>query len=176
MAWMGRAAALAVALVSSACVAPPPAGPSVGALPPKGKDAAQFQQEDVSCRQYAWQMLGADAAQYSAAAQQQQYDQSYVQCMTAHGNTAPVATAAAPAYAYPYYAYPYYPYYPYAYPYSYYPYGYPWYWGGFGTSFVFVGHGHHHGGHSHGGHGGSGPRHSSVFTLDRSDTPSPSFG
>jgi hypothetical protein len=154
MAWMVRAAAFAVALLLSACVVPPPAGPSVGALPPKDKDAAQFQQEDLSCRQYAAQMLGADAAQYSAAAQQQQYDQSYVQCMSAHGNIAPVATAGAPAYAYPYYPYPY----AYAYPYAY---GYPWYWGapvGFGTSFVFVGHGHRHGGHFHGGHG-SGPRH-----------------
>jgi len=155
MAWMGRAAALAAALLLSGCVVPPPAGPSVGALPPKGKDAAQFQQDDVACRQYAAQMLGADAAQYSAPAQQQQYDQSYTQCMTAHGNIAPVAVAGAPAYAHPYYPYPYYPY---AYAYPYYPYGYPWYWGGFGTSFVFVGHGHRHGGHFHGGHSG-GPRH-----------------
>jgi hypothetical protein len=156
---MGRAAALAAALLSSACVVPPPAGPSVGALPPKGKDAAQFQQDDFTCRQYASQMLnGAQAAQYSWAAQQQQYDQDYTQCMTAHGNIAPVATAGVPAYAYPYYPYPYYPY---AYADPYYPYGYPWYWGapvGFGTSFVFVGHGHRHGGHFHGGHG-SGPRH-----------------
>lgn len=156
MAWMVRAAAFAAALLSSACVVPPPAGPSVGALPSKDKDAAQFQQDDVACRQYAAQMLGgSDAAQYSWAAQQQQYDQDYAQCMTAHGNIAPVATAGAPAYAYPYYPYPYYPY---AYAYPYYPYGYPWFWGGagFGTSFVFVGrHGHHHGGHSH----GSGPHH-----------------
>lgn len=153
MAWMGRAAALAAALLLSACVVPPPAGPSVGALPPKGKDAAQFQQDDLACRQYASEMLG--GAQYSAVSQQPQYDQNYAQCMSAHGNIAPVATAGAPSYAYPYYAYPYY--YPYAYAYPYYPYPYPWYWGGFGTSFVFVGHGHRHGGHFHGGH--SGPRH-----------------
>ena len=165
MAWMGRAAAFAAALLLSACMVPPPAGPSVGALPPKGKDQAQFEQDDVACRQYAWQMLGGtDAAQYAAPVQQQQYDQSYAQCMTAHGNIAPVATAGAPGYAYPgapAYAYPYYPYpyYPYAYAYPYYPYGYPWYWGGFGSSFVFVGHGHHHGGHFHGGHAGRGPQH-----------------
>ena len=153
MAWMVRAAAFVAALLLSACVVPPPAGPSVGAMPPKDKDAAQFQQDDVTCRQYAAQMLGGtDAARYSWAAQQQQYDQSYAQCMTAHGNIAPVAIAGAPAYAYPYYPYPY------AYAYPYYPYGYPWFWGGagFGTSFVFVGrHGHRHGGHSH----GSGPHH-----------------
>lgn len=160
MARMGRWVALAAALLLSGCVVPPPAGPSVGALPPKGKDAAQFQQDDFTCRQYASQMLGG-AAQYSAAAQQQQYDLNYAQCMTAHGNIAPVATAGAPAYAYPYYPYPYYPY---AYASPYYPYWYPWYWGapvgfGLGASFVFLGgHGHHHGGHFHGGHGG-GPHH-----------------
>ena len=159
MAWTGRAVALAAALILGACVVPPPAGPSVGALPPKGKDAAQFQQDDLTCRQYAWQMLGgADAAPYSALAQQQQYDQAYTQCMTAHGNIAPVAAAGAPAYAYPYYPYPYYPY-AYDYPYAY---GYPWYWGapvGVGASFFFFGNGHGHGRHGHFHSRGSGPRH-----------------
>lgn len=154
MAWMGRAVALAAVLVSNACVVPAPLGPSVGALAPKGKDAAQFQQEDLACRQYAFEMLG--GAQYSTVSQQPQYDQSYAQCMSAHGNIAPVVAAGAPPYAYPYYAYPYY--YPWAYAYPY-PYWYPWYWGapvgvGFGASFVFVG-GHGHGHHFHGG----GPHH-----------------
>ena len=41
------------ALALSACAIPPPAGPSVVALPPKGGDYARFQQQDASCRQNA---------------------------------------------------------------------------------------------------------------------------
>ena len=165
MAWMARSIALVVALLLGGCVVPPPAGPTVAALAPKDKDPAQFQQDDASCRQLALGLLGGD--QYSAVAQQQQYDLSYAQCMTAHGNIAPVVAPGAAPYGYPYYAaygypyaYPYPYYYPYAYPYAY-PYGYPWYWGapvGVGASFFFgSGHGHGHHGHSH-GHG-SGPHH-----------------
>jgi hypothetical protein len=57
------------ALLLSGCVALPPTGPSVMALPTKDKDFAAFQQDDVGCRQYASQVIGvepADAAQASA--------------------------------------------------------------------------------------------------------------
>jgi hypothetical protein len=166
MAWMARSIALVVTLLLGACVAPPPTGPTVAALASKGKDPAQFQQDDLSCRQLAFDGI-APEEQYSAMAQQQRYDLGYVQCMTARGNIAPVMAAGAAPYGYPYYptgyGYPYaYPYpYPYAYPYAY-PYGYPWYWGapvgGVGASFFFgSGHGHGHHGHSH-GHG-SAPHH-----------------
>ncbi len=42
-----------VALALTACAIPPPTGPSVVALPPKGGDYARFQQQDASCRQNA---------------------------------------------------------------------------------------------------------------------------
>jgi len=142
MAWTARSIALVVALLLSACVAPPPTGPTVAAFAPKDKDPAQFQQDDLSCRQLALDQLGGIAPdeQYSAVSQQQHYDRDYVQCMTARGNIAPVVAGGAAPYGYPYYSagygypyaypYPYYPYYPYPYAYPYaYPYGYPWYWG-----------------------------------------------
>ena len=69
---------------------------------------------------------GLGAAQYSADSAQYRYDVSYVQCMSAKGESTPqmpTETVYAPQ-PYPYYYYPYpygyYPYYPY-YPYSYGP-------------------------------------------------------
>ena len=47
------AATVAGALGLAGCVAPPPAGPSVMALPGAGKDFQVFQQDDLLCRQYA---------------------------------------------------------------------------------------------------------------------------
>ena len=41
-----------------ACAVPPPAGPSVMALPGQGKDFSAFQQDDITCRQYAAQQTG----------------------------------------------------------------------------------------------------------------------
>src|SRR6478609_1666870 len=67
---MHRAASLLVpgiALVLNACAAPP-TGPSVMALPGQGKNFAAFQQDDVGCRQYAWQQTGG-AAPGAAASQ-----------------------------------------------------------------------------------------------------------
>lgn len=49
---------LGTALALSACAVPPPAGPSVMALPGQGKDFATFQQDDMACRQYAAQQSG----------------------------------------------------------------------------------------------------------------------
>jgi hypothetical protein len=46
------------ALALSACTVAPPPGPSVMALPGQGKDFGAFQQDDMACRQYAWQQTG----------------------------------------------------------------------------------------------------------------------
>jgi len=49
---------LAAALGLSGCVAPPPTGPTVLAVPPAGKTLAQFQVEDAGCRRYAQAVIG----------------------------------------------------------------------------------------------------------------------
>jgi hypothetical protein len=71
MAWMARWITLAAGLLLGACAVAPPTGPTVMALPAKGKDLAQFQNDDLSCRQYAWNQIGgtapADAANQSLA-------------------------------------------------------------------------------------------------------------
>jgi Glycine-zipper domain len=63
-------AALTAMLALGACAVVPPTGPAVLALPPQGKDLAQFQQEDGSCREYAAAQIGygspAQAASQSA--------------------------------------------------------------------------------------------------------------
>lgn len=87
---------------------------------------------------------GLGAAGYSAAAVQQQYDMSYVQCMSAKGESVPTALNAPPPGTYGYgYGYPYYGGYPYGYPYYGYPlyaYAYPYgYYPGFYPGFVGVG-------------------------------------
>ena len=51
-------AAIAATLVLSACATALPTGPTVMALPPQGKNFAQFQQEDYGCRNYANQQIG----------------------------------------------------------------------------------------------------------------------
>lgn len=58
--------ALAGVLVVAACTVPPPSGPRVLMLPPQGKSMAQFQHEDMSCRQYASQMIGNASPQQAA--------------------------------------------------------------------------------------------------------------
>src|SRR5262245_59064396 len=59
---MRRAAVTVIALAATsgvcACAVAPPPGPSVMALPGQGKDFATFQQDDVVCRDYAWQQSG----------------------------------------------------------------------------------------------------------------------
>jgi len=51
-----------------ACTVAPPRGPSVVALPPKGKDFAQFQREDGFCQQTAMNSLGLNSEQAPAQA------------------------------------------------------------------------------------------------------------
>ncbi|MDA8050578.1 MAG: glycine zipper family protein [Rhodospirillales bacterium] len=53
-----RLAALGGCLVLGACAVAPPSGPTVMAIPGKGKSFAVFRQEDASCRQYASSQTG----------------------------------------------------------------------------------------------------------------------
>jgi Glycine-zipper domain len=53
-------------LVLSACAVAPPTGPTVLVLPPAGKDLAQFQQDDSTCRGYAVQQIGYGSPQQAA--------------------------------------------------------------------------------------------------------------
>jgi hypothetical protein len=52
------ALALTVPLSLGACAVAPPTGPSVLALPGKGKDLQAFQAEDYNCRNYAQAQIG----------------------------------------------------------------------------------------------------------------------
>ena len=64
------ALALLIPLSLGACAVAPPTGPSVLALPAKGKDMQTFQAEDYNCRNYAQAQIGgntpANAANQSA--------------------------------------------------------------------------------------------------------------
>lgn len=52
------ALALTGALALGACAVAPPAGPTLLATPPEGKQITQFQQEDYNCRGYALNHTG----------------------------------------------------------------------------------------------------------------------
>ena len=127
-------ATLSGALAAAACAAVPPTGPTVVALPPRGKSLAAFQQEDAGCRSYAGATIGASNAAASEYNLQTRYNAAYTQCMYARGNTvrAPPLDAGA---GYSTYAGPY----PYPSPW-YGPGLYPWYDGGlFGSDIVVLG-------------------------------------
>jgi hypothetical protein len=94
-------------------------------------------------------VAGLGAGQQSGMSLQRRYDVGYLQCMSAKGESVPVASAAYPLYPYyPAYYYPsYYPYYPY----------YPAYGSAFfgsGAGFGFHRHHFHHFGHGHHFHHG----------------------
>jgi hypothetical protein len=58
--------ALAVLLggfLLAGCAVRPPTGPTVLAVPPEGKNLAQFQREEASCRDYAFNQIGITPAQ-----------------------------------------------------------------------------------------------------------------
>jgi hypothetical protein len=67
---LSPAIALVGAIALAGCAVPPPTGPSVMALPAKGKTFEEFQQDDATCRQFASQQIGngspAQAANESA--------------------------------------------------------------------------------------------------------------
>jgi len=54
------------ALALSACAVAPPTGPQVAAMPGPGKNFAQFQQDDYTCRQYASGQTGGVAPAQAA--------------------------------------------------------------------------------------------------------------
>jgi outer membrane lipoprotein SlyB len=45
------------------CAVRPPTGPTILAVPPEGKNLAQFQQEEANCRNYAFNQIGITPAQ-----------------------------------------------------------------------------------------------------------------
>jgi hypothetical protein len=139
------------------------------ALPPPGKDLAQVQRDDTTCRAYAQQQIygspqqaakqsaagsaaigtavGTDQASVTAAGLQQRYDVAYAQCMASNGDQ-PQSLAVTWPYGYGPYGYPY----PYPYP-AYYD-----YWFGPVLGLDFFGgveaRFHHHGFAHHGSHHG----------------------
>jgi hypothetical protein len=62
-----RVLALCGLVALGGCAIPPPSGPRVVALPEKGKDLAQFQREDLGCRQGASAAIGGANPQQEAA-------------------------------------------------------------------------------------------------------------
>jgi hypothetical protein len=58
---------LAGPLALGACAVAPPSGPTVMALPAQGKNLANFQEEDLACRNYASEITGGAAPAQAAA-------------------------------------------------------------------------------------------------------------
>lgn len=58
---------LASTLALAGCAVAPPTGPSVMALPQQGKSFEAFQQDDVSCRQFATQQTGGASSAQAAS-------------------------------------------------------------------------------------------------------------
>ncbi|GAA0572668.1 hypothetical protein GCM10009416_09160 [Craurococcus roseus] len=56
-------AALLGGFLLAGCAVRPPTGPTVLAIPPEGKNLAQFQQEEAGCRNYAFNQIGISPAQ-----------------------------------------------------------------------------------------------------------------
>jgi len=56
-------AALLGGFLLAGCAVRPPTGPTVLAVPPEGKNLAQFQQEEANCRNYAFNQIGISPAQ-----------------------------------------------------------------------------------------------------------------
>lgn len=55
-----------VVIALTGCTVLPPSGPSVVALPPKGKSLADFQHEDYACRDYAFRSTDSSGAAQGA--------------------------------------------------------------------------------------------------------------
>ena len=86
-----RLSAVAATLLLGACVAAPPEGPRVTAMPPQGKDLQAFQQDDVACRQYASSQTGQSPG---AAAQQSQFNSAALGTVLGAGLGAAIGAAA----------------------------------------------------------------------------------
>lgn len=80
---------LSVCLLSACSTIP--SGPSVLVLPGTGKDANQFNNDELVCRQFAQQRLTASPNEPDSREEgQQNYDISYIQCMYGKGHRVPV--------------------------------------------------------------------------------------
>ncbi len=66
MRFLGLSAAATSVVLVTACAVPPPAGPSVMALPSQGKTFETFRQEDAYCRSVASEQSGGPAASQAA--------------------------------------------------------------------------------------------------------------
>ena len=75
-----RSGVVATIILLSGCVVAPPTGPDIAVMPGSGKNLAQFQQDDASCRQYANGMT--NGASPSQAANQS----ALGQCRGGRGN------------------------------------------------------------------------------------------
>ena len=146
-----RPLTLLAAIPLAACVAVPPSGPSIVAMPHSGESLTQFQADDVACRNYA------QAHTVPPGAKQEKYDIAYAQCMTSKGAvitppSPPPVIEQAPVYGT---AYPYDGTYPYD---GFIGIGGPLFWGSYGYGGWYGGwHGGWHGGAMRGTfHGGSG--------------------
>jgi hypothetical protein len=82
---------LAGVLVSGCATVP--SGPSVMVLPGSGKNLETFQVDEIACRQWAGQQIGAGG--YDG---QRGYDMTYMQCMYAKGHRIPVSRGSLPGY------------------------------------------------------------------------------
>jgi hypothetical protein len=82
-----RVLILSAALTLGAC-STVPVGPSVMVLPGAGKTLEGFQLDDVACRQWATQHVGAGGDSWMM---QRRYDIAYQQCMYSRGNLIPGA-------------------------------------------------------------------------------------
>ena len=82
---LGKVLVLTAALALGAC-ATVPSGPSVMVLPGAGKPLEQFQRDDVDCRQWAAQQMGAGGDSWML---QRRYDIAYQQCMYSRGHDLP---------------------------------------------------------------------------------------
>jgi hypothetical protein len=66
MRMVGTSVTLAGLLALSACVEPPPAGPTVAVMPGQGKSLQQFQADDYNCRNFAQSRIGTTPGQAAA--------------------------------------------------------------------------------------------------------------
>ncbi len=76
-----------------------PVGPSVLVLPAQGKPFEAFQAEEMACRQWANQQIGASAGKcqtYDSDETQRRYNNAYIQCMYSKGNQVPGVLRRAP--------------------------------------------------------------------------------
>jgi hypothetical protein len=81
--------ALASTVALGACAVAPPDGPSVAAMPAKGKSLEAFQQDDMACRQYA-----SASGSPSAAAANSQFNSAALGTLLGAGLGAAIGAAA----------------------------------------------------------------------------------